>query len=208
MHIITENLGKQYNGEWIFKSISLSFFSEFAYHISGSNGSGKSTLLRVLSGYSVPSKGSVNYFNQTEDLSKEQIFECVSFCSPALSLFDNHTVKEAITFHFTFKQLNKEFCIDEVLDFCYLRDSEDKKIAQLSSGMIQRLKLTLAFLSNTSMLLLDEPCANLDEKAIVWYQENLKKYRKNRLLLICSNNKEEEHFLCDKTIKLEDFKDL
>lgn len=208
MHILTENLGKQYNGEWIFKSISLSFFSEFAYHISGSNGSGKSTLLRVLAGYSVPSKGKLNYFNQTEELKKDLLFENVSFCSPALSLFDNHTVKEAIAFHFTFKKLNSDYTLDEVLDFCYLRNSAQKKIAQLSSGMIQRLKLTLAFLSETSMLFLDEPCANLDEKAINWYQENLKKYRKNRLLLICSNNKEEEHFLCDKTIKLEDFKDL
>ena len=98
--------------------------------------------------------------------------------------------------------------IKSILEFCYLGDSRTKLISQLSSGMLQRLKLTLAFLSKTSILFLDEPCANLDDKAISWYQEALKKYKNNRLLIICSNNKEEEHFMCDKTVNLEDYKEF
>ena len=55
------NVGKQFEGEWIFKSVSLHFSNEFVYHIAGGNGSGKSTFLKLLSAYSTPSKGQISY---------------------------------------------------------------------------------------------------------------------------------------------------
>lgn len=207
MQIELNNLGKQYNGEWIFKSISLSFVPTFNYLISGHNGSGKSSFLRVIAGYNLASKGTIQWKNSQGELLVQKIYKEVAFCSPTLSLFDNHTLEEAVDFHFKHQRIIPEMDKSEVLDFCYLKNSKSKTVQQLSSGMLQRLKLALAFLSDTEMLLLDEPCANLDEQAIAWYQKKLQQYKKDRLLIICSNNKEEEHFLCNKTINLEDFKD-
>lgn len=207
MQIELNKVGKQYNGEWIFKSISLSFTPENQYWISGHNGSGKSSLLRIIAGYNLPSKGTIKWKSTKQELIAEEVYQEVALCSPALTLFDNHTVEEAIAFHFKNQELTPEMNQSKVLKFCYLEESKSKTIQQLSSGMLQRLKLALAFLSRTELLLLDEPCANLDAQAIQWYQKNLQLYKKDRLLIICSNNKEEEHFLCNKTINLEDFKE-
>lgn len=204
MDISLKNVGKQFNGEWIFKSISLSFSQKYSYHITGSNGSGKSTLLKVISGYSVPSQGEITWGGF--DKNKEGVYEQVSLCSPFMELFENHTVFEAIEFHFRFKKLISSVSIDEVVAYCYLGGAEHKLVSELSSGMKQRLKLALCFLSDTPYLLLDEPCANLDDKAISWYQKNLKECKKKRLIIICSNNKEEEHFICNKTVNLGDYK--
>ena len=206
MNLFLDKIGKQYEGEWIFKSISLSFSTEHKYLITGGNGSGKSTLLKLLAGYVVPSIGKAVWSANSQEISNEEVYNEISYCSPSMSLFDSHTVEEAINFHFSLKKCSEDWDIGSILEFCYLEESRTKLISQLSSGMLQRLKLTLAFLSKTATLFLDEPCANLDDKAISWYQEGLKKYENGRLLVICSNNKEEEHFMCNKTVNLEDYK--
>lgn len=206
MNISVNNVGKQYNGEWIFKSVSLSFSHEFCYLITGSNGSGKSSLLKVLCGYSVPSQGNIKWEPTSGVFLENDIHEQISICAPFVELFDQHSVREAIDFHYTFKKPFEKLSSQDVVDFCYLNGSECKQISELSSGMKQRLKLALSFLSDTPYLFLDEPCSNLDKEAIKWYQDSLVKYKKNRLLVICSNNKEEEHFICDKTINLGDYK--
>jgi ABC-type multidrug transport system ATPase subunit len=206
LNISVNNVGKQYNGEWIFKSVSLSFSHEFTYLITGSNGSGKSSLLKVLCGYSVPSQGNIKWEPSKGVCLENDIHEKISICAPFVELFYQHSVKEAIDFHYTFKKSYERLSSQDIIEFCYLTGSENKQISELSSGMKQRLKLGLSFLSDTPYLFLDEPCSNLDNEAVKWYQENLVKYKKNRLVIICSNNKEEEHFICDKTINLGDYK--
>lgn len=206
MVITLDNIGKQYNGEWIFKSVSHSFSQQYAYLIEGGNGSGKSSLLKVLCGYSEPSQGKITWNTAKGQVIEDEIHQEVSVCAPFVDLFDNHSVREAVEFHFNFKKIVNILSVEDVINCCYLKGYEQKLISELSSGMKQRLKLAIVFLSDTPYLFLDEPCSNLDAKAIRWYQENLLKYRENRLLVICSNNKEEEHFICDKTINLENYK--
>ena len=53
--------------------------------------------------------------------------------------------------------------------------------------MKQRLKLGMAFFSNTPIVLLDEPTTNLDSTGISWYHTLLAEGSKNRLVIICSN---------------------
>lgn len=207
MDIVLNNIGKQYDGEWIFKSVSLSFLQQHCYLIAGGNGSGKSSLLKLLSGYSIPSQGVVKWMNEGRELSHDELHQVVSICAPSVDLFDKHTVNEAVDFHFKFKQKKvQSMSNQDIIELCYLEESKHKLITQLSSGMKQRLKLALAFTSNTPLLLLDEPCSNLDDQAIDWYQSKLQAFKDERLIVICSNNKKEEHFMCDKTINLANFK--
>ena len=72
--------------------------------------------------------------------------------------------------------------------------------------MKQRLKLGLAILSDTPLLLLDEPASNLDKEAVNWYKNLITKHSANRTVIICSNNSEEEYFLCEKKLNVMDFK--
>ena len=72
--------------------------------------------------------------------------------------------------------------------------------------MKQRLKLGLAILADTPVLLLDEPVSNLDKTAIDWYQKLITAYTANRTVIVCSNAINEEHFFCTKTIDVSNYK--
>jgi ABC-type multidrug transport system ATPase subunit len=72
--------------------------------------------------------------------------------------------------------------------------------------MKQRVKLGLAILSDTEVLLLDEPTSNLDSKGIEWYQNLIAGFTKDRIVLVASNNVEEDFFFCKNRLEMEKFK--
>ena len=72
--------------------------------------------------------------------------------------------------------------------------------------MKQRVKLALALLSDTPIVLLDEPTTNLDVQGATWYQNLLRTYSPNRLVLIATNVEEDYAFFCSETIVLSDYK--
>lgn len=187
MKIVIENLGKRFNREWIFKNFNFTFEQGNCYAIVGPNGSGKSTLMQVLWGMVPPSSGTLSYFNQENLIPIEEVYQQVSIATPYLELIEEFTLNEMIDFHFKFKSVIDGHSHQDLLELMELGHARDKQIANFSSGMRQRLKLGLAFFSNTSSLFLDEPTSNLDKKAIDWYQTNLTKYGASRLVLIASN---------------------
>ena len=81
----------------------------------------------------------------------------------------------------------------------------DKLISNFSSGMKQRLKLGLAFFSESPIAFLDEPTSNLDEKGVAWYLENVKEALATKLVVISSNQKYEYDF-CEKVIHIPNYK--
>jgi ABC-type multidrug transport system ATPase subunit len=94
---------------------------------------------------------------------------------------------------------------EDVLSFAWLEDSAQKQVKHLSSGMKQRFKLALSFLSATPLLILDEPTSNLDTNGINWYLERLNSVLQDRLVVICSNQPY-EYEMCRNTIPIEEFK--
>ncbi|RYZ30028.1 MAG: ATP-binding cassette domain-containing protein, partial [Chitinophagaceae bacterium] len=74
-----------------------------------------------------------------------------------------------------------------------------------SSGMKQRVKLAQAIFSNTGIVLLDEPCSNLDVKGIELYHSLIDRYCKERLVIVCSNDPVEYNF-CQSILSMAEFK--
>jgi ABC-type multidrug transport system ATPase subunit len=190
MRITTHNLAKRYNREWIFRNVNLTLESGNTYAITGPNGSGKSTLLQVLWGQLPPSSGNINYWSETGEVPAAEIFHELSIASPYMDLIDELTLEETVNFHFKFKKPIGGMTIAEIIGHMELGHAKGKTIQQFSSGMRQRLKLALAFFSETRMLFLDEPTTNLDENGIAWYHHHLRGVL-GRLVLIASNQEEE-----------------
>lgn len=205
MKITLDNTGKKYNKEWIFKGMNLNILSPSSYVISGSNGSGKSTLLKVLSGFETPSKGVISYENENP-ISLEKIHKYVAYTSPYISVFEEYTVKELVSFYTKLKPLKNNIAHSEFIEIVELKNTKEKAIKHFSSGMKQRVKLGLAILSDTPILLLDEPTSNLDSNAILWYQNLIQKNLENRITFVASNNQKDESFFCEREIKIEDYK--
>ena len=144
------NVGKQFEGEWIFKSVSLHFSNKFVYHIAGGNGSGKSTFLKLLSAYSTPSKGQITYNIHQQTIASSDLFSKISWCAPYVDVYANLTLTELFDFYTANKLLN---CIDvnEFANICYLTEHVNKPLKNYSSGMLQRVKLALAILAKSDI---------------------------------------------------------
>jgi len=206
LEIHLENIGRRYNREWIFKSLTHSFQSGDRCAILGPNGSGKSTLIKVLSGYLTASEGSIEYQRSDSKISIDELYAQLSIAAPYIDLIEDFTLAEMITFHFKFKKYRPTFDNSTIIDYLGLQSSTNKEIKYFSSGMKQRLKLALACFSDTEILLLDEPTSNLDAQGIAWYHNLMKESVDQNRILIIGSNQPHEYEGCTKKIHIQDYK--
>ncbi len=206
MEISLHQLGKRYRFEWIFKDLDFEFKAGSHYAILGSNGSGKSTLMKVLSGHLTPSKGKIQHIRNNVLIPPNEVYLNLSFAAPYIELIEEYTLREALDFHRKFKPFLNDMRSDEVLEIISLpKNNQHKDIRFFSSGMKQRLKLAMAILSDTSLLLLDEPTTNLDTKGMDWYLGLIEKFKGNRTIIVASNE-ERDYGFCDEKLNIMDFK--
>jgi ABC-type multidrug transport system ATPase subunit len=206
MKIILEKISRKYNYEWIFRNIDYQFESGLAYAILGSNGSGKSTLLQIISGHLHPTSGNIIYSFEGNNLQPDQFFRHVSYNAPYLEILEEFTLAEMIRFHHKFKPFINGMNEEQVIEATTLSRNRNKPVKYYSSGMKQRVKLALAILSDTKVVLLDEPASNLDHKGIEWYRELVQNHGKERIVIVCSNSQPQEHDFCKETIVIDDYK--
>lgn len=193
MRILLQNIGKQYDYQWIFKNIDLEVSSGQKLALEGRNGAGKSTLLKIISGYLTPSKGEVQYFEDHVHISRDEVYKKISMAAPYIELFEDLSVKEIIQMQSKLRPFQDGMKAEDIMEWCYLDKASGKLVRQLSSGMKQRLKLTLAILSKHDLLLLDEPGTNLDAQGLEWYHRSLDTFATSSTLIIASNVESDFH---------------
>jgi len=203
--IHAKGLSKRFNREWIFKNANFVFEAGNTYCVVGPNGSGKSTLLQVVWGQVPPSSGSIEYQAASGPVAIDQIYRHLSIATPYLELIEEFTLKELLDFHFRLRTARNGMRTDEMMERMYLSAARDKFISNFSSGMKQRLKLGLAFFSQSDVIFLDEPGTNLDSTALNWYREELSRLPSDMLVIIASNDPR-EYPESAKTIRITDFK--
>jgi ABC-type multidrug transport system ATPase subunit len=206
VRIELQNTGKKFNTEWIFRNLSYTFEGGQSYAILGRNGSGKSTLLQVISASMHPTTGTIRYFHDGKEITEEHIFRFLSCSAPYLELIEEFKLREMLQFHFRFKNLISGYSVDKAIGMLGFKTADHKQIRQFSSGMKQRVKLLLAFLSDTPLLLLDEPTTNLDQSGMDWYLNLVNDFTKKRTVIICSNLQQLETSFCSGTVVIEDYK--
>ncbi|WP_317132160.1 ABC transporter ATP-binding protein [Sphingobacterium phlebotomi] len=177
------------------------------YAILGPNGSGKSTLLKVISGSLAPSEGEIVYENiSTQRILTEGVYQQLTVAAPYMELIEEFTLRELISFHFKFKSYLSGFDLGEVVRILHLEKALDKEIRFFSSGMKQRVKLTLACCSSSNMVLLDEPMSNLDTAGEDWYLSLIERTIGTDRILIIGSNQEKEYAFCDEQINITSYK--
>ena len=208
MEISLDNIGKRFQREWIFRKVSLNLVQNDRVAILGANGSGKSTLLQILSGYLTPSEGKIIWKENDQMIGVQDVFKHVALATPYMTLYEDFTLRENIQFFSSFKSFRDGLSLLEVAGKMGLSVQIDKPLKFYSSGMKQRVKLGLAIMSNTNILLLDEPSSHLDANAILWYQNLVQEFSASRIICVASNKEETETLFCNKQLEVADFKGL
>ena len=207
MTISLSDAGKRYNRDWIFRRFTYTFQKGNSYAIVGPNGSGKSTLLQAIGGAIGLNEGKLRYSinNQQKEEGSEYLYQQVAIVAPYLEVIEEMTVTEFLHFHASFKPLLPGIAISQIIDVIGLEKAAGKQIRFYSSGMKQRVKLAQAIFSAAPLLLLDEPCTNLDSTGIALYQQLINTYCRERLVIVSSNDEAEFGF-CKEKISISDYK--
>ena len=74
--------------------------------------------------------------------------------------------------------------------------------------MKQRIKLAMAVIADTDLVLFDEPLSNLDSNGISWYHMLVDRFKNERIFIVCSNNVKEETTFCNQDINIADFQQV
>lgn len=205
MKITLSDAGKRFNRDWIFKKANLIFLPGHTYAITGSNGSGKSTLLQTLGGSMDISQGKIEWNHNGTSIDADNIYSYLTIAAPYVELIEEMSAVEFMQFHQQFKPLLKDISIAEIVELVGLQKAAAKQIRYYSSGMKQRIKLAQAIFSDAPLLLLDEPCTNLDASGYDLYHQLIKDYAKNKTIIVSSNDANEFSF-CENIISIIDYK--
>jgi len=205
MKIKLEDVSKRYRRDWILRHVELELQPAGRYAVTGPNGSGKSTLLKMLSGHLSPTKGKISFTQQEQPIEIMNVYTHLSFAAPYIELIEEFTLLEALRFHQRFRPFLADLNPEQIIEILDLQKATNAPIAQFSSGMKQRLKLVLACTTQADFILLDEPTTNLDAQGMDWYQNLLKTYLHDRLLIIASNVPK-DYRLCQHFINILDYK--
>ena len=205
MKISLTDAGKRFNRDWIFRHLTYEFSAGQSYAIVGPNGSGKSTLLQVLSGAMQVNEGNIQCSIDNTQCSIEELYKHVSICAPYLEVVEEMTLIEFLDFHAGFKPFPSSITSEKIISILGLENAVNKQIRNYSSGMKQRVKLAQSIFSDVPVVLLDEPCTNLDSNGIQLYHSLINDYCKNRMVVVSSNDEVEFSF-CKEKISLTAYK--
>ncbi len=200
--LVATDCGKKYRVKWVFRNLNFTIEPGQQIAITGKNGSGKSTLIKILSGYTQPGEGTVKWFDGQKTIAPERLFQYVSIAAPYIEAIEEFTLPELIAFQDKFKPFKHSLTTSEIIQIANLQGNQEKPLQHYSSGMKQRALLTLTLLSSARLVLLDEPCANLDKEARSWYADILTRFGMDKTVVIASNHNPEEYPEVDGIIPL------
>jgi putative ABC transport system ATP-binding protein len=177
MEIIrTENLEKIYQDDGVpvhaLKGINININKGDYVVIAGPSGSGKTTLLNQLGMLDKPTKGRIFFENQDiTNKSKKELSDFrlhkFGFIFQAYNLIPVLTAMENIEFSMMLLGIGEKERRSralQLLDELGIKELADKRPNDMSGGQQQRVAAARAIINNPSLVLADEPTANLDSK--------------------------------------------
>lgn len=147
----------------------------------GQNGSGKTTLLKILGGLLPVSDGSVVFSGNRRSVLVQQ--------EPYLF---QGSVRQNLIYPLKFrggvKRNDLSEKIAEVLDFVGLKGFEKRKARLLSGGEIKRVAIARALMAESSVLMLDEPNANVDRASSLALENLLFRLQEKGVSIVLSTH--------------------
>lgn len=208
--ITVNNLTKQYQENQIsgIKNISFSIKTGDIVAIIGESGSGKSTLLKCIYGLLKPDTGEV-------------LFKGIKVKGPDEQLIPGNAEMKMVTQDFALNIYAKVYDniasmlsntdikakqekTMQMMEHLHITKLKDKKIIELSGGEQQRVAIAKALISNTKILLLDEPFSQVDSLLKNQLRADIKRLAKETglTIILVSHDPTDGLFLADQLLIL------
>ncbi len=161
-----KSVRKEFGGFTAIENIDLDIESGELVALLGPSGCGKTTTLRMIAGLEHPTSGEILF--DGHDVSEQPVQDRnVGMVFQRYALFPHMTVEKNVAFGLKVRGTPQSEIaprLDEILDVVQLTQFRHRFPAQLSGGQMQRVAIARTLITKPSVLMMDEPLANLDTK--------------------------------------------
>jgi nitrate/nitrite transport system ATP-binding protein len=205
LHNVSKGYARGRRATRVLKNISLSIEENEFVAILGFSGSGKTTLISLIGGLIQPDAGRITMKGQQiKGPGRERglVFQNYSLL-PWLSAYENVALAvDQVYPDWTAKERQEH--VQRYLELVNLGHAQDKKPAELSGGMRQRVSVARALAMNPEVLLLDEPLSALDALTRASLQTEIDRIRgiEKKTIVLITNDVDEGLLLADRIIPL------
>ena len=199
MSIEVQSVTKSYETQLALNEISFSASKGEIIGFLGPNGAGKSTMMKILTGFILPTKGTVFVSGINVLKNPIEAKAHIGYLPEQNPLYEDMYVKEYLQFQASIFKVPKE-AIETVVNTVGLKPEVHKKIGQLSKGYQQRVGIAAAIIHNQDVLVLDEPTTGLDPNQIQEIRTLIKELGKDKTILFSTHIMQEVEAVCDRVI--------
>jgi ABC-type Fe3+/spermidine/putrescine transport system ATPase subunit len=198
----TRGVAKRFGRVEAVRGVDLAVEQAEFFALLGPSGSGKTTMLRILAGLETPDRGQI-LINGRDVSRLPPYVRNLGMVFQDFLLFPHRTVAENVVFPLRMQRRSRgeqAQQLEWVLDLVRLRGFEERFPHQLSGGQKQRVALARGLVARPSVLLLDEPLANLDRELRREMEVEVRRYQQDLGIpfIYVTHNQEEALTLSDR----------
>ena len=190
MHLIVNNLGKQYKRDfWGLKDFSLDI-KPGILGLLGPNGAGKSTFMRMLATITKPTNGTIAWNGTDIVKSPDVLRDVLGYLPQDFGVYQNLSAIEFLEYMAAIKGLDAVSAkrrIDELLQVTNLVEAAKRPLGGYSGGMKQRVGIAQALLNDPQLLIVDEPTVGLDPEERVRFRNLLSDLSGERIVILSTH---------------------
>ena len=201
--IKVRDLSKNYGSVEAVKSVSFDLNDGEVIGFLGANGAGKTTTLKMMTGYLVPSNGSITVNGMDIIDDTHAIQQQIGYLPELNPLYYEMRVFDYLEFLASIRNITgSDFkkALSRVVEQCGLRGVVHKNISDCSKGYKQRIGLAAAMIHDPKILILDEPVTGLDPNQIIEIRSLIKSLGKEKLVFMSSHILQEIQATVDRII--------
>lgn len=204
-----DNITKTINNNKILNNITINFRPHELVCILGQSGSGKTTLLNLIGNNDTLTTGNI-YLGKTniKNISSQQYHnQIISYIFQDYNLIKNLSLKDNI--ELPLKLTNKKIYskkLTKLITKLNIDKIITKKVKYLSGGEKQRVAIARTILTNTKIILADEPTGALDSFNSEKIMQILKDLSKHKLVIVVTHNQELAKKYATRIIEIKDGK--
>jgi ABC-2 type transport system ATP-binding protein len=188
--VLAQHVSKWYGPRRAVTDVSFAIEQGEIVGLLGPNGSGKSTIFRMLTGYLVPSSGSIEVAGRDVVAESLAVRRAISYVPEDAPLYDHMRVGEFLHFMAGIKGLRSSVAksaVDAAAERLDLTGVMTLLTSKLSRGFRQRVSIAQALLGDPRVLVLDEPTSGLDPHQVIAVRDLIQSLAEHHTVLIASH---------------------
>ena len=201
--IHVENLTKYYSDFCAVDQINFDIKKGEILGLLGPNGAGKTTTLRMLTGYFMPTSGTIRVKDYLLDEHLIEIKKMMGYLPESAPLYHSMLVYDYLDYIAGIRGMDKGqrlSRIRQLIDLCGLEDIMHRSITELSKGLKQRVGLAHAMMTDPEILILDEPTSGLDPNQIAEIRDIIRKIGKEKTVILSTHILSEVEATCNRVV--------